>query len=98
MRTVKRYRYQAKPKPSKLKLVFFLSILFILIIVFVPGHNGLVKVLNKSYQINKIHRENENLKIKAELIELKIAKGQDPEYLKKYLRDCYQMVSKDSSK
>ena len=98
MRSVNRYHYQEKPKPNKLKLLVFLSILLILVIVFVPGHNGLIKIIYKSHKVHKLYNENENLKIKVELIEAKIAKVQNPEFLKKYMKDNYQIVTKDSSK
>jgi cell division protein FtsB len=98
MRSVNRYHHRIKPKPNKLKLLVFISMLFVLVIVFVPGHNGLIKILTKSYKIHKLYNENERLKIKAELIESKIAKAQNPEFLKKYMRDNYQIVLKDSSK
>jgi cell division protein FtsB len=95
---MKRYRYNQPPKQRKRNFIFALALLVILVVVFVPGPNGLYKVLNKSYKIRQINREIENLKIKAELIESKIAKGHDPQYLKKYLMDYYQMAPKDSAK
>ncbi len=66
--------------------------------IFVPGPNGLIKVIHKTHRKQQLHNEIEGLKIKAELIESKIVKGQNPEYIRKYLMDYYEMVPKDSSK
>ncbi len=91
------YRYKQPSKHRKRNIIFSLAIVFILFIIFVPGPNGLYKVLTKSHKIHRLNQEIENLKIKAELVESKIAKGHDPQYLKKYLMDYYKMVPKDSA-
>jgi len=94
----RRCRYGQPPKARKRKLIIVLSVLLLLVVVFAHGPNGLVKVITKTYKKQKLYNEIENLKIKAELIESKIAKGQNPEYLRKYLTDYYKMVPQDSSK
>lgn len=69
-----------------------------MVLFFVPGPNGLAKVISKTIKKQWMHNEIEQLKIKAELIESKISKGQNEEYLRKYLIDNYKMVPKDSAK
>jgi cell division protein FtsB len=93
-----RFRYGQPPKARKRRLIIGLSLLLLLIVVFAHGPNGLVKVIYKTYQKHKLYNDIENLKIKAELIESKTAKGQNPEYLRKYLIDYYKMVPIDSSR
>jgi cell division protein FtsB len=97
---VRRYRSNiGKPPKERKRIIFMVSLVIVLLIIFfVPGPNGLVKVLYKTYKKQRLHNEIEQLKIKAELIEAKIAKGQNEEYLRKYLKDNYQMVPKDSVK
>lgn len=95
---MKRYQYRQSSKYRKRNLIVGLSIFIILFFFFVPGPNGLYKVVTKSYKIHRLQKEIENLKIKAELVESKIAKGNNPEYLRKYLIDYYKMVPKDSVK
>lgn len=95
---MRRYRFNHQPKANKRKLLVAFSILFVLVMMFVPGPNGLIKVIQKTHRKQQLHNEIENLKIKAELIESKIAKGQNTKYMRKYLIDCYEMVPKDSSK
>lgn len=95
---MKRYRNHQIHKTRKRSLFIVFLIFVVLVIIFVPGPNGLIKVIHKSYKIDQLRNEMENLKIKAELLESKISKGQNPEYLRKYLIDYYKMVPKDSSK
>jgi len=95
---VKRRRFGETPKSKRRKIVVTLIALTLLGIIFIPGPNGLARVLYKNYKKQQLHKRIEQLKIKAELIEAKIDKGQNEEYLRKYLHDNYNMVSKDSLK
>lgn len=95
---MKRKRFYDTPKTKRKKILLPLFILFILGVIFIPGPNGLVKVIYKNYRKQRLHREIEQLKIKAELIEAKISRGNDEQYMHKYLEDNYNMVPKDSAK
>ncbi|MCX7785221.1 MAG: hypothetical protein N2201_03195 [candidate division WOR-3 bacterium] len=102
MRQTRHHRYpkQRKLHKSKKKHYLLILLLFIipLFIIFIPGPNGLINVLAKSYRKHQLQKEIEYYKIKAELLESKIAKAHNPEYVKKYLMDYYKMVPKDSAK
>lgn len=93
---MRRHRLGERPQAKRKKMFFFLVIIIGLGSIFVPGPNGLAKVIYKSYKKQQLQRQIEQFKIKAELIEAKIARGKDENYLRKYLQDNYNMVSKDS--
>ncbi len=93
----RRYNFETTPKTKRKNLLIGLAISVFLLLFFMPGPNGLVKVIYKSYKKQKLYKEIEQLKIKAELIQSKIAKAQNDEYLRKFLRDYYYPVSKDST-
>jgi cell division protein FtsB len=95
---MKRKRFGEPPKVKRKKIMIFLFFFVLLGAVFLPGPNGLVRVLYKNYKKKQFHKQIEQLKIKAELIEAKIDKGHNEEYLRKYLQDNYNMVLKDSLK
>jgi cell division protein FtsB len=84
------------PKKRK-RLIFFLLILIVLILIFVPGHNGLIKITGKKLRIQKLHNEIENLKVKIELVRAKTDRANDPEYIKQYVHDRYGMIPKSES-
>ncbi|MEO0075310.1 MAG: hypothetical protein ABIK31_04285 [candidate division WOR-3 bacterium] len=85
-------RIGERPKDRKKKLIIYLSIFFLVVAFFIPGPNGLARVIYKYYQKQCLHKDIEQLKIKAELIQAKINKSKDERYLKKYLQDNYQMI------
>ncbi len=91
-----RRRFGDTPKAKKKKILIPLLLVIIVGVLFIPGSNGLAKVLSKNYRKQQLEKQIERLKIKAELIEAKIARAQDPTYLRQYLRDNYGMVPKDS--
>ncbi len=84
------------PKKHK-RLIFFLLILAVLILIFVPGHNGLINLTAKRLKIQKLHNEIEKLKIRIELVRAKIDKTKDPEFIKRYAQDRYNMVPKSDT-
>lgn len=89
-------RIGERPKDKKKRLIIYLSIIFLIVALFIPGHNGLARVIYKYYQKQCLRKDIEQLKIKAELIQAKINKGSDDRYLKRYLQDNYQMIPADT--
>ncbi|MEO0076167.1 MAG: hypothetical protein ABIK33_06305 [candidate division WOR-3 bacterium] len=95
---MKRYPYRfVRDSKQKIFIITF-SVLLVLSIIFLPGSNGVISVVQRVRLKRYLQREIEYYKIKSELIESKIAKGQNPEYLKRYLQDYYALVPKDSIK
>lgn len=89
-------RSMRNPKRRK-RFFFFCLILIFLIVIFVPGHNGLITLTAKRLKIQKLKNEIENLKIKIELVRAKIDKTKDPEYIRRYAYDRYRMVPKTNT-
>lgn len=91
------YQRSVKVSKKRKRLFILLLILGILIIIFIPGHNGLINLARKKFKIQKLHNEIENLKIRIELVRSKIDKSKDPEFIKRYAKDRYNMVPKSDS-
>ncbi|MEO0091805.1 MAG: hypothetical protein ABIK61_03740 [candidate division WOR-3 bacterium] len=102
MRKTKYYHHPKRSRAHKSKkksyFLIFILVFIPLFVLFVPGPNGLIKVLSKSYRRHQLKKEIEYYKIKAELLESKIAKTHNLDYVKKYLMDYYKMVPKESVK
>ena len=91
------YQRSIKDAKKRKRLFFFFLILVILLLIFIPGHNGLIKLTAKRLKIQKLHNEIENLKIRIELVRAKIARSKNPEYIKRYAHDRYGMVPKSDT-
>jgi cell division protein FtsB len=91
------YAHSTRNPKKRKRLFFFLLILIILILIYVPGHNGLIKITGKKLRISKLHNEIENLKVRIELVRTKTERADDPEYIKRYAYDRYGMIPKSES-
>lgn len=91
------YQRSVKDSRKRKRLFLLLLILGILIIIFIPGHNGLINLARKKFKIQKLHNEIENLKIRIELVRSKIEKSKDKEFIKRYVQDRYNMVPKSDT-
>lgn len=95
-REPKRIYARSIRNPRKRRRLFLLLlILGILMLIFLPGHNGLIKLISKQFEVKKLRREIEDLKIKIELVRAKIERTNDPEFIKRYAFDRYRMIPKD---
>jgi cell division protein FtsB len=91
------YTHSVKKKNRSKRLFLFFLILFVLGLIFVPGHNGLIKLAAKQLWIRKLHGEIENLKMRIELVRAKVAQASDPEFIKRYAHDRYGMIPKQDT-
>lgn len=97
-RSVRGKRSKTSKSSRKSRFMMILLIFIPLLIILLQQPNGLIHVLMKSYRRHQLAKEIEDYKIKAELLESKIAKSRNPEYVKKYLMDYYKMVPIESVK
>ena len=88
------YTHSTRNPKKRKRLFLFLLVLGILMLIFIPGHNGLIKLAAKQIQIQKLHNEIEDLKMRIELVRAKVDRTKDPKYIIRYAHDRYGMIPK----
>lgn len=92
---LKRRRYQKRVRINSMVIIW--GIMLLILVAFLFNPSGIVKLLYQKSTIKKMSNEIEQLKLKAELIEAKIDKVNNDEYLKKFLQDFCKFVPVESS-
>jgi len=91
------YSHTVRKAKRRRRFFIFFLIIFILGVIFIPGHNGVIKLMAKQLRIRRLRHEIENLKIKIELVRAKVDRTNDPEFIKRYAYDRYGMVPKQDT-
>ncbi|MCS7258594.1 MAG: hypothetical protein NZ601_04430 [candidate division WOR-3 bacterium] len=91
-----KYNQLKQHKKLKPEVVLLCIGFLIILIVLLFNPMGLIKLIHQKYKIKKISTELDQLKLKAELIEAKIDKLNNDEYLKKFLQDFCKFIPIDS--
>ncbi|MEO0092693.1 MAG: septum formation initiator family protein [candidate division WOR-3 bacterium] len=91
------YTHSVRHHKKLRRLILLSLILGLLLLIFLPGHNGLISLAAKRLEIQRLHNEIERLKIEMELIQAKIAKTEDPRFIKRYAYEHYGMIPKSDT-
>ncbi|MEO0071972.1 MAG: hypothetical protein ABIK10_00835 [candidate division WOR-3 bacterium] len=91
---LKQRRYQKRGRINSMLIIWGITVLILMVFLFNPS--GIVRLLYQKSTIKKMSNEIEQLKLKAELIEAKLDKVNNDEYLKKFLQDFCKFVPVES--
>ncbi|OYD13884.1 hypothetical protein CH330_09910 [candidate division WOR-3 bacterium JGI_Cruoil_03_51_56] len=87
-----------KPKTRHRRLwLVFLGILTLLLLIFLPGPNGLVKVLLKQHRAACLEQELRHMEKEIDSLNLCQRELKDSTFVREYLHECFSPLKESTS-